>query len=146
VTKQEDRPVLDQVNLVVRDMPATVDFYRRLGLTLPDQGPWNSYHRSAETPEGLDLDFDSADFAPKWNEGFPGLGSGGTVVLGFKVGTREAVDRIYADLTSAGHRSQQEPYDAFWGSRYAIVEDPDGNAVGIMSPMDERFRSAPPQM
>ena len=32
--------------------------------------------------------------------------------------------------------SQQEPYDAFWGARYAIVEDPDGNAVGLMSPID----------
>jgi catechol 2,3-dioxygenase-like lactoylglutathione lyase family enzyme len=145
-TNAEDRPVLDQVNLVVRDMPATVDFYRRLGLTLPDQGPWNAYHRSAEVPTGLDLDFDSADFAPKWNRGFPGLGERGTVVIGFRVGARETVDRIYADLTEAGHHSQQEPYDAFWGSRYAIVEDPDGNAIGIMSPMDERYRGAPPEM
>jgi catechol 2,3-dioxygenase-like lactoylglutathione lyase family enzyme len=146
VADNDDRPVLDQVNLVVRDMAATADFYRRLGLTLPDQGPWNSYHRSAEMPDGIDFDFDSADFAPKWNEGFPGLGERGVVVLGFRVKTRDAVDRIYAELTGAGHRSQQEPYDAFWGSRYAIVEDPDGNAVGIMSPMEERFRGAPPAM
>lgn len=142
----DDAPVLDQVNIVVADMEATVDFYRRLGLTLPDQGPWNAFHRSAETPTGLDLDFDSAEFATRWNEGWSGRSGSGGVVLGFKVSTREAVDRIYADLTSAGHRSQQEPYDAFWGSRYAIVEDPDGNAVGIMSPMEDRYRSAPPEM
>jgi catechol 2,3-dioxygenase-like lactoylglutathione lyase family enzyme len=146
VAGPDDRPVLDQVNLVVSDMPAAVDFYRRLGLTLPDQGPWNAYHRTAKTPEGLDLDFDSADFAAKWNEGFPGLGGRGAVVLGFKVATRDAVDRIHADLTGAGHRSQQEPYDAFWGARYAIVEDPEGNAVGIMSPMDDRYRGVPPEM
>jgi catechol 2,3-dioxygenase-like lactoylglutathione lyase family enzyme len=144
MTPAKDTPVLDQVNIVVRDMAATVDFYRRLGLTLPDQGPWNEYHRSAETPEGLDFDFDSVDFAPKWNEGFSA--SHGGVVLGFTVGSRDAVDRIYGELTGAGHRSQQEPYDAFWGSRYAIVEDPDGNAVGLMSPMDEAYRSAPPEM
>jgi catechol 2,3-dioxygenase-like lactoylglutathione lyase family enzyme len=142
----EDRPVLDQVNLVVSDMPAAVDFYRRLGLTLPDQGPWNAYHRTADTPDGIDLDFDSADFAAKWNEGFPGLSGRGSVVLGFKVATRDAVDRIYADLTGAGHRSQQEPYDAFWGARYAIVEDPEGNAVGIMSPMEDRYRGEAPEM
>jgi len=39
---------------------------------------------------------------------------------------------------------QQAPYDAFWGARYAIVEDPDGNAVGLMSPIDPDRRTAPP--
>jgi hypothetical protein len=34
-----------------------------------------------------------------------------------------------------------EPYDAFWGARYAIVEDAGGNAVGIMSPVDPARRS-----
>jgi hypothetical protein len=30
------------------------------------------------------------------------------------------------------------------GARYAIVTDPDGNSVGIMSPVDRERRSAPP--
>jgi hypothetical protein len=62
-------------------------------------------------------------------------------VLGFKVESRERVDEIYADLTAAGYRGQQPPYDAFWGARYAVIEDPDGNAVGIMSPVDPDRRS-----
>jgi catechol 2,3-dioxygenase-like lactoylglutathione lyase family enzyme len=139
-----DRPVLDQVNVIVGDMDAAVDFYRRLGVTLPDDGPWNVYHRSAEHPAGLDFDLDLVSFAARWNAGARTEGFKG-VVLGFRVGTRDAVDRIHADLTGAGYRSQQEPYDAFWGSRYAILEDPDGNAVGIMSPMDDAYRSAPPE-
>ena len=36
-----------------------------------------------------------------------------------------------------------EPIDAFWGARYAVVNDPDGNHVGIMSPSDEEHRSVP---
>ena len=44
-------------------------------------------------------------------------------------------------VTGAGYRGQQPPYDAFWGARYAVVEDPDGNAVGIMSPSDPDRRS-----
>ena len=39
-------------------------------------------------------------------------------------------------LIAAGHTALQPPYDAFWGARYAIVEDPDGNAVGLMGPID----------
>ena len=57
-------------------------------------------------------------------------------VLGFNVDSRERVDQIYNDLTGAGYHGQQEPFDAFWGARYAVVEDPDGNAVRIMSPVD----------
>ncbi len=64
-------------------------------------------------------------------------------VLGFKVSSRERVDHIYADLTGAGYKVQQAPYDAFWGARYAIVEDPDGNPVGIMSPIDPNRRNTP---
>jgi catechol 2,3-dioxygenase-like lactoylglutathione lyase family enzyme len=135
----DDRPVLDQLNLVVRDMDAAVEFYRRLGLDIPDRGPWDPDHRSAESAGDIDFDLDSADFARKWNEG----ASGGPV-LGFKVSSRDEVDRIYGDLTGAGYVSQQAPYDAFWGARYAILEDPDGNAVGIMSPIDDARRSAPP--
>jgi uncharacterized glyoxalase superfamily protein PhnB len=52
------------------------------------------------------------------------------------------VDEIYADLASAGYTSQQEPYDAFWGARYAVIEDPDGNPV-IMSPLDPARRTDP---
>ena len=58
--------------------------------------------------------------------------------------TREDVDDLYAELTSAGYVGQQAPYDAFWGARYAIVEDPSGNSVGLMSPIDEARRAAPP--
>jgi hypothetical protein len=47
-------------------------------------------------------------------------------VLSFKVGSRERVDEIYADLVAAGYWGQQPPYYAFWGARYAVIEDPDG--------------------
>ena len=67
------------------------------------------------------------------------------VVLGFAVASREAVDEIYTDLTGAGHAARQPPYDALWGARYAIVEDPDGNNVGLMSPIEDSRKSWPPQ-
>jgi catechol 2,3-dioxygenase-like lactoylglutathione lyase family enzyme len=133
-------PRLDQFNLVVSDMEASVAFYRQLGLTIPDTDPeWQGHHRSAQLAEGVDIDFDSAEFASHWNRGW----HGGMGVLGFKVETRAEVDQIYRDIVGSGGRGQQEPYDAFWGARYAVVEDPDGNAVGIMSPVDPALRSHP---
>ena len=133
---------LDQVNLVVRDMDAMAGFYGRLGLDLGSgTGPWAPHHRNAVSAEGVHVDLDSATFAATWDEGWPG---GPGIVLGFRVATREDVDRLHAELTAAGHESQQPPYDAFWGARYAVVTDPDGNAVGLMSPVDGARRTSSP--
>ena len=37
---------------------------------------------------------------------------------------------------AAGHRGHLEPFDAFWGQRYATVLDPDGNGVDLYAPLD----------
>jgi catechol 2,3-dioxygenase-like lactoylglutathione lyase family enzyme len=42
-----DGPILNQFNLVVTDMAATVAFYRRLGLTIPDTHPDWATHLTA---------------------------------------------------------------------------------------------------
>ena len=133
-------PQPDQINLVVSDMGAAVAFYRRLGLKIPDTDPsWQAHHRTAEVNGGLDLDLDSEEFARHWNRGW----SGGRAVIGFKVESRDHVDELYQELTDAGYRGQQPPYDSFWGARYAVIEDPDGNPVGVMSPVDSDRRSEP---
>lgn len=142
---------LDQVNIVVGDMEAMAGFYGRLGLDLAGGGgsPWAPHHRNASDAHqredrnaaGVDVDLDSPAFAAVWNEGWPG-GTG--IVLGFRVPDREDVDRLYDELTAAGHAGQQPPYDAFWGARYAVVVDPDGNSVGIMSPADQSRRTPSP--
>ncbi len=133
-------PVLDQVNLVVRDMEATIAFYRRFGLTI-DAGP--GQHASSRLPNGMLIEWDSVEFVPQWDSGWNGM-TGGSAVLGFSVPTREAVDQIYTELTGAGYEGHQQPYDAFWGARYAIVDDPDGNSVALMSPQDPERKFWPP--
>lgn len=133
--------MLDQINLVVRDMDAAVAFYRRLGLDIKESDPeWDPHHRNAAVPEGLDFDLDSTVFAKVWNEGSRGPGP----VIAFRFATREGVDRRHAELVEAGYCSQQDPYDAFFGVRFAVVEDPDGNPVALMSPPDPARRSRPP--
>ena len=137
---------LDQVNLVVRDMDASLDFYRRLGLEIGDGGgpewaAWAPHHRNSTGGGGVDVDFDSEAFAQLWNDGWPG-GTG--VVLNFRVASRDEVDRLYGELIDAGYAGQHAPCDAFWGARFAVVADPNGISVGLMSPMDPAMRSEPP--
>jgi catechol 2,3-dioxygenase-like lactoylglutathione lyase family enzyme len=137
------RVVLDQVNLVVSDMQRSSDFYRRLGVAFEagDSG-WGLHHRSGSgsgESGGASLDLDSLSFAAQWGR----IERTGPVI-GFRVEAREDVDRIYAELTAAGHAGQQPPYDAFWGSRFAVVQDPDGNSVALMSPSEAAYRTRPP--
>jgi len=142
------RPQFDQVNIVSSDMEASLAFYRRLGVNLPEADVWRTHsgaHHASVREGDADLDIDSAPFAAIWNKGWQGRSDlGGRVVVGFSVASREEVDRLFAELTAAGHKGLQPPWDAFWGARYAIVEDPDGIAVGLMSPISPERRTLPP--
>ncbi len=141
----EALPHLDQLN-VVGDMERSLAFYHQLGVDVPSvwRGTNGQQHASAANT-AIDLDFDSPAFAAVWDAGWAGRSDlAGRVVVGFKVGDRDEVDRLFSILTSDGHKALQQPYDAFWGARYAIVEDPDGFAVGLMSAIEEAFRIAPP--
>jgi catechol 2,3-dioxygenase-like lactoylglutathione lyase family enzyme len=141
---EEPRAVFQQINIVVADMEASVAFYRLLGVEIADTLPeWMPHHRSMPSiAPRVDGDLDSSTFAAKWNEGWSTGRTG--VVLAFAVSSRDEVDVVYDKIVAAGYPGRQAPYDAFWGQRYAVVEDPDGSAVGIASPPDDAYRSAPP--
>lgn len=148
------RVILDQINIVCGDTDASIAFYRRLGVEIPDTRIWRTrtgaHHISAvstATEEAIDFDLDSTAFARLWNSGWKGRADlKGRVVVGFSVPTRPNVDAVFRDMISAGYRGLQEPHDAFWGARYAIIEDPDGIAVGVMSPISPEMKSPPPDV
>lgn len=124
-------PRIDLIGLVVSDMAASLAFYRRLGLDLPaeaDAAP----HAEAALPGGLRLAWDTVEtvrsFDPDWS---PATGS--RISLAFDCGSPEGVDAVYAELTEAGHPGRLKPWDAFWGQRYAVVHDPDGNGVDLFA-------------
>ncbi|MGH9216260.1 MAG: VOC family protein [Acidimicrobiales bacterium] len=125
---------LDAIGLVVDDIARSLAFYRQLGFDLPaeaDQQP----HVEVAMPGGLRLLWDTVDtvrsFDPDWQ---PPTGGGHRVALAFACDTPTEVDAAYDKLVSLGYRGHQAPWDAVWGQRYAIVEDPDGNAIDLFAP------------
>jgi uncharacterized glyoxalase superfamily protein PhnB len=141
----DSAPDLHMLNLVVRDIQASIDFYRRLGVVGPDSPAVAGGHAQLRMPGGFSLELDEPQSARLWHAAFRSDPASVDVVIGFALGSREAVDERYAELTSAGYAGRQPPFDAFWGARYAIVADPDGNDVGLMSPIEESRRYRPPQ-
>jgi catechol 2,3-dioxygenase-like lactoylglutathione lyase family enzyme len=126
---------LDVVGLVVEDMARSLAFYRLLGLEPPpdaDEEP----HVEATLPGGLRLAWDTEEtirsFDPEWT---PPSG-GDRMGLAFLLDTPADVDRVYADLVARGYEGYKQPWDAFWGQRYAIVLDPDGIGVSLFAPSD----------
>ncbi len=140
--------VFDQINLIVRNMDASLAFYRRIGVDIPETAIWKTpsgiHHMSLKSTGSFDFAFDSHKLARAYNQGF--AAERGKVLIGFRLPSREAVDATYADLITHEHQGLQPPYDVFWGARFAIVEDPDGNPVGLMSPSDDEHRGKPPEL
>jgi uncharacterized glyoxalase superfamily protein PhnB len=124
-------PRIDLIGLVVADMAASLAFYRRLGLDLPP-GADAEPHAELALPGGLRMAWDTVEtirsFDPDWT---PATGS--RISLAFDCGSPRGVDALYAELTDAGYGGRHKPWDAFWGQRYAVVEDPDGNAVDLFA-------------
>jgi uncharacterized glyoxalase superfamily protein PhnB len=143
----DERPVLNQLNIVARDFEATLAFYRCLGLDAPagPPSPDGIRHSEVTLANGFVLEFDNETLAQTYNAAWRRPGGSTRALIGFSVPTREAVDARYAELVAAGYEGRQAPYDTFWGARYAVVADPDGNDVGLMSPQDDARRSWPPE-
>ena len=131
-----------QVTLVVGQTDASAAFYRRLGLAVPDDDD-GVHVEIPQPPAPISLELDAVESASLWNASWR-AGTGTNVIIGVSVPTRDDVDATFADLTGAGAGGIQPPFDAFWGGRYAIVADPDGNQVGLMSPVDPGRATWPP--
>lgn len=121
---------LGQVNLVVSDLERSRKFYERLGWRFETMG---DQALMAEVPGGLLVALHLRAFAKTWDEGYDG-GTGGATVFDVFLPDRESVDRLHAEFVDDGNRTHQPPMDAFWGPRYAVVEDPDGYLLGLKSP------------
>jgi catechol 2,3-dioxygenase-like lactoylglutathione lyase family enzyme len=123
-------PRLDVIGLAVKDMAASLAFYRRLGLDIPD----GEDHVEATLPGGLRVAWDTHEvmksFDPDWQHG-----EGAPISLAFLVDSPAEVDSLYAELTGDGYEGHLAPWDAFWGQRYAILRDPDGNDVALFAPL-----------
>jgi uncharacterized glyoxalase superfamily protein PhnB len=132
------------LNVVVSDMAASLDFYRRLGVAVPE-GEEASPHVQLRMPGGFSLELDTPDSVRLWHAGWRADPASVDLVMGFLLASRDAVDELYAELTQAGYAGRQPPFDAFWGARYAIVADPDGNDVGLMSPIEDARATWPPE-
>jgi uncharacterized glyoxalase superfamily protein PhnB len=121
-------PQLDAIGIVSSDLERTRAFYRLFGIEFAE----GDDHVEATMPNGLRLMVDTEDvirsFRPDWTRE-----TGNQLALAFACGTPAEVDELYAGVVAAGFDGEKEPWDAFWGFRYAQLRDPDGVGVDLFA-------------
>jgi catechol 2,3-dioxygenase-like lactoylglutathione lyase family enzyme len=121
-------PVLNAAGIVAKDLARALDFYRLLGCKVPEGPPED--HVNVEICEGFRLMLDTEDvirsFRPDWSRE-----TGNQLALAFECASPAEVDEVYGRVTAAGFEGDKEPWDAFWGQRYAQLRDPDGVPVDL---------------
>jgi uncharacterized glyoxalase superfamily protein PhnB len=125
-------PELNALGIAVADMARSIQFYRLVGLDVPETP--GEDHVDAFLPNGVRFMLDSEEvirsFMPEWARE-----NGNQISIALECASPAEVDDVYARVTSAGFEGEKEPWDAFWGQRYALLIDPDGVRVNLYAPL-----------
>jgi catechol 2,3-dioxygenase-like lactoylglutathione lyase family enzyme len=123
---------LGLVEIVVQDMARSLAFYRRLGLDLPPEAD-REPHVDTALPGGLRVAWDTVETIHSFDPSWTAPTGGPRMSLAFQMDSPAGVDRMYAELTGLGYEGHKAPWDAFWGMRYAMIHDPDGNGIDLFA-------------
>ncbi len=121
------------IEIVVADMAVSLAFYRRVGLDIAPEADTEP-HVDVDLG-GIHLAFDTRETIQSFNTAWTPPSGGRGMALAFACESPAEVDAAYAELSGAEGTGAMEPWDAFWGMRYAIVHDPDGNPVDLFAPL-----------
>jgi len=121
-------PQLDAIGIVSADSDRSRAFYRLLGVEIAE----GDGHVEATLSNGMRLMLDTEEimhsFRPDWTRE-----TGNQLALAFACSSPAEVDETYARVIAAGFVGEKEPWDAFWGYRYAQLVDPDGVPVDLFA-------------
>jgi len=132
---------LYMLGLIVQDMPAALEFYRRLGLDIPD-GSEQRTHVEIKMGSGMTFFLDSNP--ARWDPRFgsqPDSGPSGApdrypTILEFYLKQQAALIAKYNELVGFGYQGFREPYQTSFGMYFAMVKDPDGNTILLSADAD----------
>ncbi|UTX54550.1 VOC family protein [Leucobacter aridicollis] len=122
------------IGIVTNDLSASLAFYRTLGLDIPE-GAETEAHVEVLLDGGMRIGWDTLETIRGFDPAYELPSGSHRVAFAFEAVSPAEVDEVFAKLVAGGARSRVEPWDAFWGQRYATVMDPDGNAIDLYAPL-----------
>jgi uncharacterized glyoxalase superfamily protein PhnB len=124
-------PRLAVISIITNDMTAAVAFYEACGLLLSGGGPDEPH--SEFSGAGIAVMLDTREVAAAIDPDWRPPSGGHAMALAFDCGTPNEVDATFDRMVAAGAGIAKKPWDAFWGQRYAVITDPDGNHVDLFA-------------
>ncbi|PKG22964.1 VOC family protein [Niallia nealsonii] len=131
---------LDMVGLKVQNMAQSLAFYEALGFGVLSGGPNETYAELNNNGVRVSLNLFTMlsevyqipleDVLNQNEAAIP------KVELAFLVDEPKQVDDKYQELKDKGYEIYREPWDAFWGQRYAIIKDPDNNLLSLFAHLE----------
>ena len=121
------------IDIVVADMGRALAYYRDLGLEAPASAADEDQvqiHTEGGAAIGLLTETMMRRAYPDWVTPV-----GRRVTFGCRCDTVEELDATWDRMLASGHAGLKAPWDSFWGQRYAMLEDPDGNRVDLFTPI-----------
>ena len=118
---------LYMVGVIVEDMSRAVEFYRRLGIAVPDDAETKEHVEVAMS--GMTFFLSTKTANARWDPARTDASGGYRIVLEFYLESRAALDSKYEELTGFGYAGHCAPYDVTPDLRFAMVDDPDGNTI-----------------
>ena len=112
---------LYMIGLVARDINKSLDFYRQLGLAIPE-GSEGQRHVKVKMESGLTFFLN----APGRTE----VADSERVIFEFYFPSRASVEQKYAELTGLGYRGSRPPaFEPTIPVYFALIHDPDGHTI-----------------
>lgn len=122
---------IDAIPVKSKNFKETVKFYTLLGFNFPPFTDTDD-HLEPITKDGeVRLMIDD----PKLLKELTGRDSQPPTHSSFAIlcATPQEVDATVQTIKDNGYTIVKEPWDAFWGQRYAIVQDPDGYRIDLFA-------------
>jgi uncharacterized glyoxalase superfamily protein PhnB len=119
-------PQLNAIGVVCSNLARSAAFYRLVGIDVPD----GDGHIDVFLPNGVRFMLDTEEIVRSFDPGWT-RAAGNQLSLAFECASAAEVDEVYARVVAAGFDGVREPWDAFWGQRYAQIHDPDGVPVDL---------------
>lgn len=118
------------IGLIVQDMSKSLEFYRRLGVAIPEGAETRTHVQIKMGAMTFFLDCKPELWDPEMvRKPASPTSSSYNSVLEFYLKSSDAVDAKYAELTGYGYQGVRAPYNNNFGMRFALINDPDGNTL-----------------
>lgn len=128
---------LYMVGVIVEDIAKSVEFYRRLGVDVPE-GSEEKAFVSIKMGE-LTFFLSNKPITARWDPARAALADavgGYKILLEFYLKTREEVEQKYAEMIGYGYASHAAPYITPFNNYFALINDPDGNTILLSGEVD----------